>query len=108
MAMIDFKGAMKTLIEAVQLTLTFMVLLVIAVIIGGVLIYAVTGGSINVSTGFNAVLNSFDSTTSAWFTTIAVAGTTAVALIIVVFLIKLFKKYLGFGGKGGSKGGSSY
>ena len=104
MAKIDIKAGMKTLIEAVQMVLTFMVLLVIAVIIGGAILNAVTGGSITLSSGFNTVLNGLDTSTSAWFTTLATAGTTAVALVIVVFLVQLFRKYVGFGkgGRGGS------
>lgn len=104
--MIDIQKGMKTLITSVGLTLSFMILVVVAVIVGGVLINAVTGGDITVSSGFNTVLNSLDSTTSAWFTTLATAGTTAVGLVIVVFLVVLFRRYIKMGGKGGNKGSS--
>lgn len=106
MASIDLMKGMKTLITAVGLILSFMILIVVAVLVGGVLINAVTGGSITVSSGFNTVLNSLDTTTSAWFTTLATAGTTAVGLVIVVFLVVLFRKYIKSGNSG--KGGSNF
>jgi hypothetical protein len=103
--MIDMKKGLRTLVDATQLILAFMIVLVIGVIIGGVLINAVTGGSIDVSSGFNTVLNSLDSTTSGWFTTMALVGTTIVGLVVVAVIVILFRKYVSLGGKG--KGGSS-
>jgi len=102
----DLKGAFKQAIQSVGLLLAFMILIVISVIIGGVLINAVTGGNITLSTNFNTVLNSLDSTTSAWFTTVVAVGTTLVGLVIVVVIVRLFRKYLKMGG--GGKGGDTY
>ena len=104
---IDLKGAFKAAITAISLTLAFMILAVISVIIGGVLINAVTGGSITLSTGFNTVLNSLDTTTSAWFTTIVLVGTTLVGLTIVVVIVILFRKYVDMGNND-EKGGNAY
>ena len=105
---IDLKGAFRAAIIAVGLTLAFMILAVISVIIGGVLINAVTGGSITLSSGFNTVLNSLDTTTSAWFTTLVLVGTTLVGLVIVVVIVILFRKYVQMGQGGGKNGGNAY
>ena len=102
----DLKGAFRSAIDSVGLLLAFMILVVISVIIGGVLINAVTGGNITLSGNFTNVLNGLDSTTSAWFTTVVAVGTTLVGLVIVVVIVRLFRKYLSMGGKG--KGGDSY
>jgi len=107
MSSIDLKGAMKELISSVQLVLTFVVLMIVSIIIGGVLVGAVTGGSITLASAWNTVLDTFATTSSAYMTTLAVAGTTAVGLVIVVFLVRLFKKYMG-GGKGKSGNVSAY
>jgi len=105
---IDLKGAFRAAIIAVGLTLAFMILAVISVIIGGVLINAVTGGSITLSSGFNTVLNSLDTTTSAWFTTLVLVGTTLVGLVIVVVIVILFRKYVQMGQGGVKNGGNAY
>jgi len=99
---IDIKGAFKTVNEAMRGILQVGIITAIAVIILGVLINAVTGGSITLSTAFNTLLNTLDATMAGWFTNAIPVVLTIVGLIVVVVLAKLFKNYFeGKKGKGG-------
>ena len=102
MAKIDLKKAFKTATEALDGVTNVGVYLAMAVIVVGSIIYAVTGGSITLSSGFNTVLNSLDTLISGWFTTLGSTVGTIVALVIVGVIAVLFgMKMLGGKGKKG-------
>jgi len=99
---IDIKKAFKSVTEAVEGIVAVAFAATLGVILVGTLIFAVTGGQINLPTAFNAVLNGFDATMSAWFSSTIAIVATIVALVVVVVLVVLFgyKKYMGGKGKG--------
>lgn len=104
----DIKKGFRTLTEGVNGVMAVGILIVIGIIVMGVLIGAVTGGDISLSSGFNTVLNNLDSTMSAWFTTLTSTAGIVVGLVLVVVVLAFFAGWINKGGKGKSsrkKGG---
>jgi len=90
--MVDIKTAFNTVKEAFDGITAIGKTAVIGLIVLGTLIGAVTTGSITLPTAFNTVLAAFATTMSAWFTSGVGVVTTIIALVVVVVLVKLFKK----------------
>lgn len=99
----DIKKGFKSLREGVDGVLSVGILIVIGIIVMGVLIGAVTGGDISLSSGFNTVLNNLDSTMSAWFTTLTSTAGIVVGLVLVVVVLAFFGGWIGKGKTGRSK-----
>jgi tryptophan synthase beta subunit len=95
MSKIDIKGAFETVKESISGIMGIGILTAITVIILGVLVYAVTSGSITLSTALNTLLNTFDASFAGWITTAVAVVATVVGLVVVVVIVKLFQKYMG-------------
>lgn len=106
MGMIKIKGGFKEAQDGVRGALGLGFLVIVGIISLGATIYAVTGGNITLSSGFNAVLNTLDTTLSGWFSTLSTTGTTVVSLVIVAVIVVLFAYMMGMKGKG--KSGDSF
>ena len=101
---IDLVKAFKMVGVIVGLITTVVFGLVIAVIVLGVLINAVTGGSITLSTNLSSYLSGLDDTVVGWLTSFEASITLIIGLIAVVVILGVFgyKKLFG-GNKGGSR-----
>jgi len=91
MASINLKDAFKSVKDAFDGIQSTALTIVIALIVVGSVMGAVTTGAIPLPTAFNAVLTALVTTISGWFTTGSAVVTTVVALIVVVVLIVLFR-----------------
>jgi len=102
---IDLIKAFKMLGVIVGLITTTVFGLVIAVIVLGVLINAVTGGSITLSGNLSEYLASLDEQVVTWLTSFEASVTLIIGLIAVVVILGVFgyKKLFGGSGKGGSR-----
>lgn len=102
---IDIKKALKTVNEAIVGLGAVGQSVIMALIVLGVMIAAVTSGNITLSSGMNTQLNTMDTTASGWFSTGIGAVTTVAALIVVVVLLVLFRQN---GSKRKKNSGSMY
>lgn len=100
---IDLIKAFKMVAIIVGLITTLVFGLIIGVIVLGVLINAVTGGSITLSPNLSSYLVSLDDTVVGWLTSFEASITLIVGLIAVVVILSVFGYKKLFGGK---KGGS--
>lgn len=105
MAMIKIKNGFKEAQDGVRGALGLGFLVIVGLISLGATVYAVTGGNITLSSGFNTVLHTLDTTLSGWFTTLSTTGTTVVSLVVVAVIVALFAVIMGM--KKG-KSGDSY
>lgn len=101
---IDLINAFKMLAVIVGLIVTVVFGLVIAVIVLGVLINAVTGGSITLSGNLSEYLSSLDEQIVTWLTSFEASVTLVIGLIAVVVILAVFGYKKLFGGKGDSGG----
>lgn len=95
----DVKKGFRSLREGLDGVLSVGILIVIGIIVMGVLIGAVTGGDIALSSGFNTVLNDLDTTMSGWFTTLTSTAGIVVGLVLVVVVLAFFGGWIGKGKK---------
>lgn len=102
---IDLVKAFKMIGTIIGLITTVVFGLVIAVIVLGVLINAVTGGSITLSTNLSSYLAGLDNTIVGWLTSFEASIALVIGLIAVVVILGVFgyKKLFGGSGKGGSR-----
>lgn len=102
---IDLIKAFKMILVIIGLLTAVVFALVIGVIVIGVLLYAVSGGSITLSENLTLYLASLDDTIVGWLTSFEASIALVIGLVAVVVILAVFgyKKFFGSSGKGGSK-----